>query len=248
MQLAWFSDPEAKALADGILAQHGLLQREKLTVNVEILALQMGYPIEPIDGLRSRFDLLGTGYRDLERNKTVIVIDSAHYLKESKSSQFTVAEELAHLLIHGNIFDAFTCIEDRIEYESTLSEDDRQILELQAKKLASALLLPGSLYDPQVLSWCRGNLDSIRRSNPLNEKDLSEYIARQLVSTYGLSTWILDRAMQRPTPEMLVHRIIKEFDITLLDDIPEKRIGKDKIAALKARLQGEERRYALVLQ
>jgi len=79
---------------------------------------------------------------------------------EEKKYRFTLAEELAHYLIHRNVFSVCKSVEDRVKFDRSLGEDVVDKLDRQAKALASAILMPKFLFEPLVESLavkCRDN-------------------------------------------------------------------------------------------
>jgi len=59
-----------------------------------------------------------------------------------KRYRFTLAEELAHLIIHHKVYEDCSTIEERIQREKQFSRQDLSYLETNAKALASAILMP----------------------------------------------------------------------------------------------------------
>jgi hypothetical protein len=213
IRLARIFDPEAKAIADELLDKYGYLRRNRIPVDVELLAAKLGVFVEPMEGLRSRFDMYGTLYQRLAAGKFSIVVDARHYESHPIKAPFTIAEELSHLLVHKDLFAEVRTIEDRIEFEESLDESTRRIFEAQAKKVANALLLPSSIFDPRVLEWCRTNAAEIKSDNPANENDLAEFISRKLEPVFGLSQFVIQRALTRRAPTPIIQEIRKELGI-----------------------------------
>ena len=106
--------------------------------------------------------MIGTVFKKLPEGRLEILVDARHYEHDLLSAPFTIAEELGHILIHAEFFEDIKSAEDRIAFEDTLNEQTRRLFEMQAKKVASALLLPSSLYDPFVMGWCRENIEMIQ--------------------------------------------------------------------------------------
>jgi Zn-dependent peptidase ImmA (M78 family) len=226
MHLPYLSDQGAKEVADGILEAHNYLKRGKLPVNVEALALRIGYPPSGIPGLHARFDLYGTGYFDPDTGKYDILIDSDHYQREDWSSPFTIAEELGHFLLHKQYLVNIHSIEDRITFEENLPESTRRKFERQAKMVGSALLLPHDLFKPYVLKWAEEHAARIRDDRPYDEADFTSFVAEGLARRLGVSRWICERALHRSLPGPLIHELKGHLEIQYLKDLPENRIKK----------------------
>jgi hypothetical protein len=198
------------------------MQRGRIPVNVEMLAVRSGHPVHLIDRLREKYDLKGTVFKVVPEGRLEILVDARHYEQDTLSSPFTIAEELGHILVHTEFFEGVNSPEDRIAFENEMNEQTHRLFEMQAKKVASALLLPSGLFDPLVHEWCKENIGAIRKDNPIDENDLGEFIARNLSPRIGLSIPIVKRAMNRKTPTTLIEKLIGDFEIKLLRNLPNK--------------------------
>ena len=69
-----------------------------------------------------------------------------------KKYRFTLAEELAHFLIHRDLFINCHTAEDRLKIEDMLDERTEAHMESNAKALASAILMPKTCVEPLVES------------------------------------------------------------------------------------------------
>jgi len=63
-------------------------------------------------------------------------------VRQAKKYRFTLAEELAHLLIHTGVFAGCKTIEQRLAIEESLNDVRRERMEHNAKALAGMLLIP----------------------------------------------------------------------------------------------------------
>jgi Zn-dependent peptidase ImmA (M78 family) len=70
----------------------------------------------------------------------------------AKRYRFTLAEELAHRLLHTGLFANCRTVEDRMAIEDALNEVRRDRLESNARALASAILMPEATLRPFVES------------------------------------------------------------------------------------------------
>ena len=106
--------------------------------------------IETFVELRQRWDT----YAFIDTTGAVIFID-ADLMNEArleKKYRFTLAEELAHFLIHRHLFVDCRTIEGRMKIEEMLDERTRAYMESNAKALASAILMPKVTVEPLVES------------------------------------------------------------------------------------------------
>jgi Zn-dependent peptidase ImmA (M78 family) len=94
-----------------------------------------GYDIFPIAGLNKYAEAY------IPRKPGILFVDEDQQNSHPLRYRFTIAEELAHCLIHHKIFKGKSFSENREVYNS-ISDQDYQDLERNAKYLASALLMP----------------------------------------------------------------------------------------------------------
>lgn len=67
-----------------------------------------------------------------------------------KRYRFTLAEELAHSVIHHNVYKDCTSIEERIERDKQFTRQELYYLETNAKALASAILIPKPIIETRI--------------------------------------------------------------------------------------------------
>jgi Zn-dependent peptidase ImmA (M78 family) len=124
---------------------------KKRRVDIERLILEkFRIKIETFVDLRRRWDT----YAFIDTTGAVIFID-ADLMNEDrleKKYRFTLAEELAHFLIHRHLFANCRTVEDRLRIEDMLDERTRAYMESNAKALASAILMPKTTIEPLVES------------------------------------------------------------------------------------------------
>lgn len=120
-------------------------------VDVERLILdKFKLKIETFVDLRRRWDT----YAFIDTTASVIFIDADLMNEErlEKKYRFTLAEELAHALIHRELFAHCHTVEARLKLEEMLDERTRAYMESNAKALASAILMPKGTVEPLIES------------------------------------------------------------------------------------------------
>lgn len=118
-------------------------------VDVERLVLEkFRISIVTFADLKSRWDT----YAFIDTTAAVIFIDAAlmNEARFERKYRFTLAEELAHFLIHRELFANCRTVEDRLRLEDLLDEQTRALMESNAKALASAILMPKSAVEALV--------------------------------------------------------------------------------------------------
>ena len=228
-------EPEAKVIAEDFLKKNGVnLTNGKLPIDIETLSHRIGHPVEHFSDLKANFGCKGTAYNNLTKSRLEIYIDAEHDMTEPSSSRFTIAEELAHIIVHKPIFAQVHTPEDRITLETNTKETTRLVIEKQAKCVASELLLPTCLFHPYLIEWTKNNLKLIIDDRPANSDDLATFMARKISGELGLSEFILKRAILRNAGTDVLDEITKKFDIKYLKDIPRNQTH-DISNAFKAR-------------
>jgi Zn-dependent peptidase ImmA (M78 family) len=146
-------------------------------VNVERIAEQLGVEVVllPTDE-----DLSGYLLRDLEKRKAIIGVNSSHHKNRQR---FTIAHELAHLLLH----DGERVHIDRehrgyqIDLRSEESSKGTNENEIEANLFAAELLMPVRFLEADLRKL--GPVDLL----DLNEAELSSLAAKYEVSPQALT-------------------------------------------------------------
>jgi len=70
--------------------------------------------------------------------------------RNAKRYRFTLAEELAHFIIHKDVYKDCKTLNERVGREALLTSREQWYMETNAKALASAILMPKSLIESRV--------------------------------------------------------------------------------------------------
>lgn len=216
---------ESKEISETFLRANKFLDDNsnfsKLPINSELLAIQSGHPIEILSDLRRNFDTKGTAFYNSNNKRFEIYIDSDHYMYEPKSSQFTIAEELGHIILHSFLFENISSPDERIEFDQYISDPLFRIIEKQAKSVASELLLPSILFDAFIDNWFEKKIQLIKDERPANENDLLNFIGFKIGDKLNLSDMIIKRAMlRRFDNNSTISFFVKKYDIKYIEDTP----------------------------
>lgn len=141
-----------------------------LTIPVEIedIAFHLGLEINPIFGLERAHDVLGTLWHD-SGSKYWIVVDEFMMDHQETRYRFTVAEEIAHFVLHREHLDAVKDIAGAVRLQEKLKGNYRYV-EANARRLAEGILMPQEpLRDDAALAFREvvrviafRNLDALR--------------------------------------------------------------------------------------
>lgn len=111
-----------------------------IPVQVETIAYHLGLEIAPIPGLRSARDVLGALYQD-SRGAYWIAVDE-HMMDHRESRyRFTVAEEIAHFVLHRRAIEQARDIASAVALQRRLKSRYR-FTESNARRFAAEVLMP----------------------------------------------------------------------------------------------------------
>jgi Zn-dependent peptidase ImmA (M78 family) len=135
-----------------------------------------GYSIIPVPGLADIADayIPITGKR--------IYIDEEQYLSASFRVRFTLAEELAHILLHVPLFQGKSSKEIE-ELRDNISDTEYQAMERQAKHLAGCLLMPPAVFRDRF-----DHFYSIKSQRTPNQRRILLFVFRQLSIDFNVSS------------------------------------------------------------
>ena len=115
--------------------------RKGRRVDVERL-LEEGFGVQLLTHFNLAREWRAYAYTDTTGKYVFVDAELMDNVGEAKKYRFTLAEELAHLLIHTQLFAGCKTIEQRMAIEDALNEVRRDRVENNAKALASMILMP----------------------------------------------------------------------------------------------------------
>lgn len=160
-----------------------------LPVPIEEIAEQkLKIKIIPTSKLKENYDIDGFLTSDLN----AIFLDLDIYLKYENRTRFTIAHEIGHLILHGDLFNKFNI--NSIEKLNTLSDkmtdEEYGWIEYQAYSFASQVLVPTT----ELLKELKNKLGKI----PTNEMpEVFSPIAQDLLQIFQVSGEVLLRRLQK---------------------------------------------------
>ena len=130
---------DLRGAADRFLAQHGATDRVPVPIE-EIVEFRMGINIIPLPGLHAGHEIDGF----LSADMTEISVDLHVFESRPARYRFTLAHEVAHIVLHGDALKAVApaSIPDWKKFVRELTEPDREWLEWQAYAFAGLVLAP----------------------------------------------------------------------------------------------------------
>ena len=128
-----------RQIADGFLAQHHPSDGIPVPI-AAIVEFQFGMDIVPIPGLRESFEIDSSISNDL----TTIYIDDFVFRERPARYHFSLAHELSHKLVHGDLFRqlSFANLAEWKVAMAAIPPSEHRFIELQAYSLAGLILVP----------------------------------------------------------------------------------------------------------
>lgn len=211
MEFKTYKYAQLKDISEDFIRNNNI-KIKALPTDIELLIEKSGIIIESINDLLKEFSVKGLVTKDVKnRGKIKIFIDSKHYEEDEFEYKFTLAEELAHSLLHIDLYDNINDVENYIRIYKSISEEDYRKYEQQARNLASFLLLPEKEFNKYVLDYIDSRIDEFQEINFQSAEDfadkLSNLISKKLVLSHHVIYW----TMAKRYPERLVDIIKKKY-------------------------------------
>lgn len=118
-------------------------------------------------------------------NKKVIYIDSFLANSWERKYRFTLAEEVAHYILHRSLYTGCKNLEEHLAIYESLSDSTYKRMDRNAKYLAAAILMPSVTYEKLAFD-IYGRLD--KKIYSTNEAVLYK-IALDLSNSFNVSDW-----------------------------------------------------------
>lgn len=164
---------QLEAIAQGWLKKFGKYDGRMLRLEHSLELA--GYRIEPIPGLAE----VAEAY--LPAKSQYIFVDEAQYLNGSPRWRFTLAEELAHDLIHRPMFAGMSS-EQIVTFQEGLTDEQYGKIERQAKRLAGCLLM----QEVEFIQRFKHHWDT-QRGSVTSDLKVLKYVIRQLSFDFAAS-------------------------------------------------------------
>ncbi len=163
-----------EAVAQEWLKEHGKYDFRSLDIELSLEA--SGYRIFPVAGLAEIAEAF------ISSLVQYIFIDEDQYMGVgSFRGRFTLAEELAHDLLHRPLFRGKSHTEI-VSYQEKITDAEYKSIERGAKNLAGALLMPAHLFDPRF-----NHFWGLQRPKVQSDLVALRYVFRQLNFDFNVS-------------------------------------------------------------
>jgi len=138
-EVPYLTDEQFRQKAQEFLDQHH--PEGIIPVPIEwIVEAKLGIFVQPLPGLHEHFDI--DGY--LSRTLKTVVVDQFFFDKRPNRYRFTLAHEIAHLLLHADIYRraSFETFTEWKQFQMKMEDATRGRFEYQAYRLAGLILIP----------------------------------------------------------------------------------------------------------
>ncbi|KPK41272.1 MAG: hypothetical protein AMK72_15395 [Planctomycetes bacterium SM23_25] len=119
-----------------------------IPIEIENVAYSLGLDINPVPGLSSALQVLGALWRDHEGRYWIVVDEHLMDYGENRY-RFTVAEEIAHFVLHREPLEKAVDIHGAVGLQRLLA-GRYTYFEANARRLAAGLLMPREPLHPDV--------------------------------------------------------------------------------------------------
>lgn len=178
MSVKNYSNEDLEKTAENFLKKYAQGKYDNRALLVEWVIESFGYYIFPIPGLAE----IAEAY--IPAKPGYIFVDEEQYLNGTSFRwRFTIAEELAHILIHRPIFEGKSTKQIG-QMQEIFSDDDYRIIEKNAKFLAGCILMPRAEFKARFIHF--SEIQSQKTSNLLK---ILRYVVRQLSMDFNISCY-----------------------------------------------------------
>jgi len=165
--IKWHKHKDLESIAEQV---HKKFECE-VPVDIDYIAEMLGVDIFDIPRLKEDFGLFGLIGK--VKDKFTIFIQKGDLTLTNYNTNFTVAEELSHYILHEKYFDRVNDFTDAYEFYIKIKSKSEMMMELNAKYLAGALLLPTAHLEAKAKEVYEKNKKIL---SELLDKDCDEII------------------------------------------------------------------------
>jgi Zn-dependent peptidase ImmA (M78 family) len=178
MSVKNYDKQSLEKISEDFLKKNARGKYDNRALLIESLIESFGYHIFPIPGLAE----IAEAY--IPAKPGYIFVDEQQYLNGTSFRwRFTIAEELAHILIHRPIFEGKT-IKEITKIQDDFSDSDYQTIEKNAKYLAGCILMPRQIFMDRFTHFAE--IQSQTTSNTLK---ILKYVVRQVSLDFNASCY-----------------------------------------------------------
>lgn len=188
--IKWFKHKNLEEIAAEV---HKRFKCE-VPIDVDYIAEAAGLDICDMERLKEDFGLFGLLGK--MNKKFTIYIQKGDLKLTNYYTNFTIAEELAHYILHSDYFKNVNNFEQAYEFYLNISPKSEMKMELDAKYLAAAIILPRSHLKRKAIE-CYKKYEAVFKELLKNDYDgIIDRIASQLSDVYKAPEGVISHRLK----------------------------------------------------
>ncbi|MBI4615518.1 MAG: ImmA/IrrE family metallo-endopeptidase [Planctomycetes bacterium] len=194
-EIPYVSDEELSTRAERFLHEHNPAATVPVPIE-EIVEFRLGLDIVPVPGLRGVRGI--DGY--LSSDRSSILVDDAMFRSFQNRYRFTLAHEVGHLVLHGDLYRGFRSEAEWIEFHRDLASHVLHRAEYQANYFAGCVLVPGRSLPGVAQDAVRNLSRPVQARDPdfdLSSEAFWTYVAEEVARKFFVSTETARIELQR---------------------------------------------------
>jgi len=172
--IKWHKQDSLEQLAYKILNTY----KCEVPIDIDYIVEMMGLEICDIERLKEDFGLYGC--LGQIKKKFVIFVQRGDFKLTNYYTNFTIAEELSHFILHKEYFKNVKDINEAFEFCTKICKTSEMKMELDAKYLASAILVPHDHLKKKALDTFKENETAIVEILKKDNEDICEAVIDSL--------------------------------------------------------------------
>lgn len=207
---------EYHQIANSFIRQVGFHLKTDLPLDIEQMIYVAGHHIVPITNLFREFSAKGVLIKKISGFD--IGIDRNHWMDDNQDLffRFTLAEELAHILIHAPIYNGLTTVAEVISFLNDLPDEEYKKLDQQARNVASYLLFPQNLLENFIINFCEENINQLKSEDFYSKESLAGYIAEKTYRKLFVSKQVIAQILIYRYPRLIIDIVLERFGLSLI--------------------------------
>lgn len=186
-RIVLYRDQQLEQIALQVLSKFHI-PPDSLPVDIELITERdFQITVMPFSGLQRNYGI--EAYVALSRKNIYVDQFLMNSDRHENRYRFTIAEELSHALLHRTLYEEVRTPEEYFEVNENIKPELHDAMDKDAKHLAGALLMPGSLYRSHALSL----FNQIDHTRCGNSTELQATIAKALAGVFNVSpqaSWV----------------------------------------------------------
>lgn len=175
---------EIRQAAEGFLAEHHPELEVPIPIE-DILELKLEIEIRPVAGLANAYQRHGV----LLSSGKVIVVDDDDYMNYETRCRFTLAHELAHIILHKDHLDRISADSTEAAWRAYSELPAKELAEMErdASLFAGQLLVPPSALQRAFDELCARFMDTKKVDIRTLGIAARDYVAKELAPQFNVS-------------------------------------------------------------